>query len=130
MHSGSPRRPRSKRTDLRSSLEVALSAEQLAALRSLAEWTDHVRAVPGIVAATGAAGPRARIAGTGIDVFEVIRDYVLLDRDAAKLAEAYDWLAPQQIEAALAYFEKFPDEILDRIALEEAFAREFSARRS
>ena len=48
-----------------------------------------MRHIPGIVFADGPAGRRARIAGTGIDVFEIVRDYRAMGADWAQLRQAY-----------------------------------------
>ena len=74
--------------------------------------------VPGIIFADGAVGRRARIAGTGIDVFEVIKEFLACDRDRQALAEGFDWLTPKQLDSALAYYTVFPKEIDERLKLE------------
>jgi uncharacterized protein (DUF433 family) len=67
--------------------------------------------VPGIVFADGPAGRRARIAGTGIDVFEIVQAYLAEDRDRMQLAAAYHWLDDLQLDLALDYFRRFPDDV-------------------
>lgn len=84
---------------------------------------DRQRRVPGIVFADGPAGRRARIAGTGIEVFEVVSSYRALGEDRRRLAQRYDWLTLQQLDAALAYATAFPDEIERRLATEETLER-------
>jgi len=79
----------------------------------------RMRRIPGITFADGPAGRRARIAGTGIDVFEVARAYDALGRDRAQLAGAYHWLTDQQLRAALAYAEAYPEEIESRLQRED-----------
>src|SRR2546423_15402527 len=76
--------------------------------------------VPGIVLADGPAGPRARIAGTGIEVFEVIRTYHATGDDVGRLGEAYHWLTPRQLRAALAYYHLYSAEIDGWLAEEDA----------
>ena len=83
-----------------------------------------MRRIPGITFADGAAGRRARIAGTGLDVFEVVGTFRSLGGDYAKLAEAYHWLSDFQLRAALAYAEAYPDEIDDRLRREAALTPE------
>jgi uncharacterized protein (DUF433 family) len=75
--------------------------------------------VPGIVLAEGPAGPRARIAGTGIEVFEVIGPYLSMDRDAKRLRKRFHWLSPEQLRAALTYYERYRDEIDERLQRED-----------
>lgn len=78
-----------------------------------------MRETPGIVFADGAAGRRARIAGTGIDVFELIKAYYELGQDENKLREALDWLTEAQLKAALSYYRANPLEIDARLREEE-----------
>ncbi len=78
-----------------------------------------MRRVPGILFADGPTGRRARIGGTGIEVFEVIDRYELVGHDRLRLQELFDWLAPHQISAAIAYYEAFPDEIRARLHTDE-----------
>ena len=66
---------------------------------------------PGIVFAYGPAGPRARVAGTGIDVWEVIATYRSLRRNFARLRKAYPHLGEAQLRAALNYYRLYREEI-------------------
>ncbi len=66
-------------------------------------------------------GRRARIAGTGLDVWEIIVGYKSVGWDAVALRQAFDWLDDRQIEAALSYYASFPAEIDSRIRSEEEF---------
>lgn len=75
--------------------------------------------VPGILFADGATGRRARIGGTGIEVFEVIDRYERVGRDRDKLQQIFHWLGNHQIAAAVAYFEAYPDEIKARLHTDE-----------
>ncbi len=74
-----------------------------------------MRRIPGIVFADGPTGRRARVAGTGIEVFEVIRSYRGMDESWERLRKAYHWLSDQQLRAALAYAEAYPEEIEQRL---------------
>lgn len=76
---------------------------------------------PGIVFADGPAGRRARIAGTGLDVWEIVSTYKSLNRDDARLGDAYHWLSEPQLRSALSYFRLYPDEIDRQIARNEAW---------
>src|SRR5580765_7684329 len=78
-----------------------------------------MRRVPGIVFADGATGRRARIGGTGLEVFEVIDRYELINRDRLRLQELIDWLKPHQLDMAIAYYEAFPEEIRERLHTDE-----------
>jgi uncharacterized protein (DUF433 family) len=68
---------------------------------------------PGIIFADGPTGRRARIAGTGIDVWEFIATFKGLDENYDKLKRAYDWLSENQLRAALSYYALYPEEIGD-----------------
>ncbi|GAB4364980.1 MAG: hypothetical protein Kow00128_07140 [Deltaproteobacteria bacterium] len=75
----------------------------------------RMRRCPGVVFGDGPAGRRARIEGTGIDVWEVIASYLALGKDEKRLAKAYPWLSERQILAALGYYQTYPREIEDLI---------------
>ena len=80
-------------------------------IAELATEAMKMRLVPGIVFADGPAGRRARVEGTGIEVFEIIQAYLAARRDRDDLREAFDWLQDRQIDAALAYYRLFPDDV-------------------
>jgi uncharacterized protein (DUF433 family) len=86
-----------------------------AAANQLLEEAVRARRCPGIVFTSGAGGRRATIAGTGLDVWEVVSTYRGLGRSAQRLQRAYHWLTEPQLRAALAYAELYPDEIERRI---------------
>lgn len=104
------------------------------ATRGVKEWSAGVidlltealrmRRVPGIAFTDSILGRRAVVAGTGIDVWEVIATWQAVERDEAPLRAAYDWLTPAQIRAALGYYQQYPDEIDRRLALEESWTPE------
>jgi uncharacterized protein (DUF433 family) len=81
--------------------------------------------VPGIIFADGATGRRARVAGTGIEVFEIIGSYRAVGEDWERLRECYDWLSEGQLRAAVTYAETYPDEINARLAREEELTPEY-----
>lgn len=84
---------------------------------------------PGIVFADGPSGRRARIAGTGLDVWEVIATYKSLNQAEARLRESYHWLSEPQLRSALTYFRLYPDEIERQILRNEAWSKEKLADR-
>jgi len=77
---------------------------------------ERMRRVPGIVFADGPTGRRARIAGTGIEVFEVISHVHVVGDDWAASRAWHDMLSDAEFAAARAYYEAFPDEIDARLA--------------
>ena len=80
----------------------------------------RMRRAPGVVFVDGPVGRRPVIAGTGLDVWEVIAAWQELGRDYRRLRTAYDWLTEPQLRAALSYYEAFPAEIDERLARERA----------
>jgi uncharacterized protein (DUF433 family) len=80
-----------------------------------------MRRCPGVVFADGPSGRRARIAGTGLDVWEVVAAYKGLDRDLDRLREAYHWLSDGHLRAALGYYAAYPEEIDRQIARSESW---------
>lgn len=83
-----------------------------------------MRRCPGIIFADGPTGRRARVAGTGLDVWEIIATYQSLDRDRARLQTAYHWLTEPQLRAALGYYTAYPSEIDQQIARNAALTPE------
>src|SRR4030095_4958258 len=67
-----------------------------------------MRRCPGILFAEGPSGRRARIAGTGVEVWEIIATYRSVNRTLRRLQRAYDWLAEPQLRAALGYYAAYP----------------------
>jgi uncharacterized protein (DUF433 family) len=115
-------------------MQIEIPDELAASLAKVAEQTGQdvntlatemlteavkMRRVPGILFADGPTGRRARIGGTGIEVFEVIDRYELVGRDRLRLQELFDWLEPHQLSAAIAFYEAFPDEIRARLHTDE-----------
>jgi uncharacterized protein (DUF433 family) len=88
-----------------------------------------MRRCPGVVFADGPSGRRARIAGTGLDVWEVIATYKSLDRDLERLREASHWLSDAHLRAALGYYAAYPEEIDRQIARNEAWTPDQLAQR-
>lgn len=90
----------------------------------LLEEAVKMKRCPGIVFADGVTGRRARIAGTGIEVWEIISDYKGMNESIDSLREAYHWLSEIQFRAALAYYKLYPDEINTRIERDERLTPE------
>lgn len=80
---------------------------------------ERMARVPGIEFIDGGDGRSARVAGSGVDVFEVARTFIEVRGEMARVGRVYDWLTPKQIDAALAYWRAYPEEIDHRIALDE-----------
>lgn len=75
----------------------------------------RMRQVPGVLFVDGATGRRAVIAGTGLDVWEVIATWNELGKDDELLAQAYPWRSAVQLRSALGYYRLFPSDIDGRL---------------
>ena len=82
--------------------------------KDLLQEAIKMRRCPGILFAEGANGRKARVAGTGIEVWEVIATYKSVKGDFKRLHKAYHWLSAEQLKAALGYHRIYPQEI-DRL---------------
>jgi uncharacterized protein (DUF433 family) len=71
----------------------------------------RMRRVPGIVFADSMSGRVARIAGTGLEVWEIVEEHRAVGGDWDRLKVGYHWLSDSQLQAALAYAAAYPDEI-------------------
>ncbi|MBI2917857.1 MAG: DUF433 domain-containing protein [Chloroflexi bacterium] len=83
-----------------------------------------VRRCPGILFADGPSGRQARVAGTGLDVWEIIATHKGMEQDPERLSRAYHWLSQAQLRAALGYYAAYPEEIERQIAVNEAWTPE------
>ncbi len=107
---------------LRESLRRELEATAARTRRSVAEVTQELldealrmRQCPGIYFAEEPSGRTAKVAGTGLGVWEVLRDRAE-DGDAERVREAFPQLSPAQITAALMYYARYGDEVRAEIA--------------
>lgn len=91
---------------------------------SLLREAVRMRRVPGVVFMDGATGRRAAIAGTGLDVWEVIAQFKEVGESFEELKGCYPWLSEVQLSSALAYYELYPQEIDARIEREERWSAE------
>ena len=89
--------------------------------KDLLEEAIKMRRCPGIVFADGATGRRARVLGTGIEVWEIIAAYQNLNRGFERLKKAYHWLTSEQLRSALAYYAIYPKEIDNQISQNESW---------
>lgn len=83
-----------------------------------------MRRCPGIAFMEGTTGRRAIIAGTGIDVWEVVYVYEHASRDFEELRQAFSHLTDLQLRAALGYAILYPGEVRRRIAENDAWTPE------
>lgn len=84
----------------------------------------RMRRVPGIVFTDGPAGRRATVAGSGLDVWEIVATWKAGNTSYDDLRKNYDWLTDIQLRSALAYYKLYPAEIDARLAREERWTAE------
>lgn len=84
--------------------------------QALLEEAVRMRECPGIYFSDEPAGRVAKVAGTGLGVWEVIRDYKGVKSDAKKLRRRLPHLSMAQLKAATVYYAGFPQEIDAEIA--------------
>jgi uncharacterized protein (DUF433 family) len=84
----------------------------------------RMRRAPGIIFVDGPTGRRAAIAGTGLDVWEVIATWRDAGQDYDDLIRNYPWLSEAQLRAALGYYSLFPEEIDRRLEREARWTPE------
>jgi len=90
----------------------------------LLEEALRMRWAPGVVFVDGPAGRRAAVAGTGLDVWEIVAAWRASAKDFAQLRQSYGWLTELQLRAALAYYELYPHEIDARLERENQWTPE------
>ena len=84
----------------------------------------RMRRAPGVLFVDGPTGRRAVLAGTALEVWEVVATWREIDEDAGELARSYPWLSEMQLRAALGYYRLYPDEIDARLEREAAWTPE------
>jgi uncharacterized protein (DUF433 family) len=92
--------------------------------QDLIEEALRIRECPGIYFADEPAGREAKVAGTGLAVWEVIRDYVAAGKDEKLVRKALPRLSAGQVKACLIYYSKYPQEIEAAIEENAALTRE------
>jgi uncharacterized protein (DUF433 family) len=110
---------------LRIPQETALEIEKIsqdtgqdfsAVTKDLLTEAIKTRRCPGIVFIDGVSGRRAKVAGSGIDVWEIVATYKSLDQNIKRLEKAYHWLTQQQLKSAIGYYFTYRKEIDELIA--------------
>lgn len=95
-----------------------------ATTNELLEEALRMRRAPGVVFMDGPSGRRAVVAGTGIDVWEVVGAWKADRMDNEKLRQDFNWLTEPQLRAALGYYSLYPVEIDARLEREDAWTPE------
>lgn len=83
-----------------------------------------MRHCPGIIFAEGVTGRRARVAGTGLEVWEIISTFKSVNQNFKRLKKAFHWLTEQQIRAAIGFYNAYRDEIDLQIKRNESWSKE------
>jgi uncharacterized protein (DUF433 family) len=83
----------------------------------------RMRDCPGIYFATEPCGRTAKIADTGLGVWEVLRDFVP-DEDLERVRRGFPQLSSAQINAALIYDKRYPDEVRRQVDANAAVTAE------
>lgn len=97
--------------------------------QDLLEEALRLRDCPGIYFADEPAGREAKVQGTGLGVWEVMRDYKAVKGNHEELREILAHVGPGELKAALLYYERYPEEI-DAAIEDSARAFEEGAARS
>jgi len=92
--------------------------------KELLEIAIKMHRCPGIVFSEGIHGWRSRIAGTGIEVWEVIAAYKSVGESFERLKTTFHWLSEPQLRVALGYYRAYPEEIGDLMAQNESWTQQ------
>jgi uncharacterized protein (DUF433 family) len=95
----------------------------------LLEEAIRLRECPGIYFADEPTGRTAKVMGTGLGVWEIMRDYLVVGEREDRLRDIFPQLSPAQIAAARNYFLRFREEIQKRMAADAALTAEAVADR-
>jgi uncharacterized protein (DUF433 family) len=88
----------------------------------------RMRECPGVYFATEPSGRTAKVSGTGLGVWEVLRDFVR-DEDLDRVRRAFPQLSPAQITAALIYYKRYPAEVRREVDANAALTAEVLEQR-
>jgi hypothetical protein len=95
-------------------------------VEKLAEEALKARLVPGIAFRGEDYNRRAWLIGTSLDVWQVVEAYKDFDRDFERTVAESD-LTTRELRTAVSYYERFPEEIDDFIALDRRSLAELRA---
>jgi hypothetical protein len=95
-------------------------------IETLAEEALKARLVPGVAFRGDDYNRRAWLMGTSLDVWQVVDAYKDFDEDLERAVAETD-LTVRELRTAVSYYERFPDEIDDFIALNHRSLAELRA---
>lgn len=115
---------------LRRSLREDLEATAARNRRSVADVAQELldealrmRQCPGIYFAVEPSGRTAKIGGTGLAVWEALRDFSR-DQDPSRIRKAFPQLSQAQVTAALMYYARYREEVQAKIDANAALTPE------
>ena len=115
---------------LRRSLRNDLEATAARTRRSVADVAHELleealrmRQCPGVYFADEASGRTAKIGGTGLGVWEVVRDFSR-DQDPDRIRHVFPQLSQAQVTAALMYYTRYREEVQVKIDANAALTPE------
>jgi uncharacterized protein (DUF433 family) len=114
------------RQTLRRELEAAAAQRHQSVAEiahELLEEALRMRQCPGIYFVDEPSGRTAKIGGTGLAVWEVLRD-LLREADPKRIRDVFPQLSQAQVTAALMYERRYPEEIRREIARNAALTPE------
>ena len=92
--------------------------------QDLLEEALRMRACPGIYFADEPAGREAKVAGTGLGVWEIIQEYRAMEENEQELMETLPQITPANLKAALMYYKRYCQEIDAEMAEDAALTPE------
>ena len=92
--------------------------------QDLLEEALRMRACPGIYFADEPAGRVAKVAGTGLGVWEIIQEYRAMEENEQELMETLPQITPANLKAALMYYKRYRQEIDSEMAENAALTPE------
>ncbi|MEJ2186891.1 MAG: hypothetical protein P8Z36_13245 [Gemmatimonadota bacterium] len=116
--------PESLQREIEREMERRGVTEWSAMVLELLEEAVRMRRAPGVIFVEGATGRRAVVAGSGLEVWEVVQMWQEVGQDYRRLRAAYDWLSEPQLRAALSYWELYGPEIEERLKREAKLTAE------
>src|SRR3989440_9753418 len=114
------------RRSLRKDLETTAARTRRSVADVAQELLDEalrMRQCPGIYFADEPSGRTAKIGGTGLGVWEVVRD-LSRDQKSGRIRKAFPQLSQAQVTAALMYYSRYRDEIQAKIDANAALTPE------
>jgi uncharacterized protein (DUF433 family) len=114
------------RRSLRDDLEATAARNRRSVAdvaQELLEEALRMRQCPGIYFADEASGRTAKIGGTGLGVWEVLRDFSN-DQNFNRIRKVFPQLSQAQVTAALMYYTRYRDEVQAKIDANAALTPE------